>query len=186
MTHFDFIPTPLAGVILVQRKTIEDQRGFLSRFYCAEQFRAAGIERTICQMNYTCTRRKGTVRGLHFQFPPHAEAKLVSCLHGEVWDVAVDLRPDSATFLQWHGEVLSSANRRSLFIPEGCAHGFQTLDTDCELMYLHSAAYQPAAEGGLNAQDPRLHISWPLPVEELSERDRSHPFIRPDFQGVVL
>ncbi len=125
MSRFDFTPMPLAGLLLVQRKAIEDQRGFLSRFYCAEEFRLAGITKPIAQINHTLTRKKGAVRGLHFQHPPYAETKLVSCLKGEIWDVAVDLRRDSPTFLQWHGEILTAANRRSLLIPKATHTDFR-------------------------------------------------------------
>lgn len=186
MSRFDFIPTPLTGLMLVQRKAIEDHRGFLSRFYCAEEFRAAGIDKPVAQINHTLTRQRGAVRGLHFQHPPHAETKLVSCLRGEVLDVAVDLRRDSPTFLHWHGEILSAANRKSLLIPEGYAHGFQTLTEDCELIYLHTSPYHPESEGALNMADPRLNIAWPLPANDLSERDCNHPFISQNFQGIVL
>jgi dTDP-4-dehydrorhamnose 3,5-epimerase len=186
MSCIDFIPTPLTGLKLVQRKAIEDHRGFLSRLYCADEFRLAGINKPIAQINNTLTRKKGAVRGLHFQQSPHAENKMVSCLRGEIWDVAVDLRRDSPTFLQWHGEILSAANRKSMLIPEGYAHGFQALIDDCELIYLHTAAYHPEAEGALNVTDPRLNITWPLPINDLSERDRKHPFISQDFQGVLL
>ena len=186
MSRFDFIPTPLPDLNLVQRKAIEDPRGFLSRFYCAEEFRAVGITKPVAQINHTLTRKKGAVRGLHFQHSPHAETKLVSCLKGEIWDVAVDLRSDSPTFLQWHGEVLSAVNRKSLLIPEGYAHGFQALTEDCELIYLHTAAYHAEAEGALNVADPRLSITWPLPIDDLSERDRSHPFISQEYPGIVL
>lgn len=186
MSRFEFIPTPLTGLKLVQRKAIEDQRGFLSRFYCAEEFAAAGAGQPLAQINHTLTRKKGAVRGLHFQHPPHAETKLVSCLKGEIFDVAVDLRSGSPTFLQWHGAILSAANRKSLLIPEGYAHGFQALTDDCELIYLHTAAYHPEAEGALNVTDPKLSITWPLPIDDLSGRDRSHPFISPDYQGILL
>jgi len=186
MSCFDFIATPLSGLKLVQRKVIEDSRGFLSRFYCANEFAEAGINKPIAQINHTLTCKKGAVRGLHFQHPPHTETKLVSCLQGEIWDVAVDLRRDSPTFLQWHGEILSAANRKSLLIPEGFAHGFQTLSEDCELIYLHTAAYHPEAEGALNVADPKLDIIWPLPITEISERDRNHKLIEPDFQGITL
>jgi dTDP-4-dehydrorhamnose 3,5-epimerase len=186
MARFDFIPTPLAGLLLVQRTAISDARGFLSRFYCADEFRALGITKPIAQINHTLTRQQGAVRGLHFQHPPYAETKLVSCLHGEIWDVAVDLRHDSPTFLHWHGEILSAENRKSLLIPEGYAHGFQALTDDCELLYLHTEAYHPEAEGGLPVTDSRLNITWRLPISELSPRDRNHPFISQDFQGIVL
>lgn len=184
MSRFDFLSTPLLALKVVQRKVTEDPRGYLSRVYCAEEFRLAGIDKPIAQINFTLTRSKGTVRGLHFQRSPHAEIKLVSCLRGEVWDVAVDLRRDSPTFLQWHGEILSGNNRKTMLIPEGYAHGFQALTDDCELLYLHTAAYHLEAEGALNVADPALHITWPLPIASLSERDRSHPFITQNFAGV--
>ncbi|NTV14436.1 MAG: dTDP-4-dehydrorhamnose 3,5-epimerase [Desulfobulbaceae bacterium] len=186
MTRFHFNPTTLAGLFVVQQIAIDDHRGFLSRVYCADEFRKnAGIQRPIVQINHTLTRKIGAVRGLHFQYHPHAEVKLVSCLKGEIYDVAVDLRPTSPTFLQWHGEKISSTNRRSLLIPEGFGHGFQTLTEDCELLYLHTAAHRPEAEGAVNVADPRLNIAWPLPVTDLSERDRNHPLIDQEFRGIV-
>jgi len=184
MSRFDFISTNLTGLTVVQRKVLEDQRGFLSRFYCAEEFNKAGMNKPIVQINHTLTRTKGTVRGMHFQYPPHAETKLVSCLQGEVFDVAVDLRHDSPTFLRWHAEILSAGNRRSLLIPEGFAHGFQALTEDCELVYLHTTVYHPEAEGALNATDPSLDISWPLIVSEISEKDRNHKMIAQGFEGI--
>ncbi len=186
MARFDFATTTLAGLTLVQRKRIEDHRGFLSRFYCVEECRDAGMNKPISQVNHTLTRNKGVVRGMHFQHPPYAEVKLVSCLHGEVFDVAVDLRRDSPTFLHWHGAILSAQNGQSLLIPEGFAHGFQTLTEDCELIYLHTAAYCPEAEGALNAADPRLGIKWPLATTEISERDRNHKLIEQDFKGIAI
>ena len=186
MSTFDFIATPLAGLMVVQRKVTEDRRGCFSRVYCQEEFRQAGIGNNISQINQTVTYEQGAVRGLHFQYPPHAECKLVSCLKGEIWDVAIDIRRDSPTFLHWHGEVLSEFNRKSLFIPEGFAHGFQALSCDCELFYLHTAAYCREAEGVLNATDPKLNILWPLPITEISDRDRTSLFIDQSFQGVVL
>ena len=186
MSRFDFTATPLAGLTLVQRKVMQDQRGFLSRFFCAEQFREAGFIKPIAQINHTLTHCKGAVRGMHFQYPPHVECKLVSCLSGAIWDVAVDLRRNSPTFMQWHGAVLSAENRSSLLLPEGFAHGYQTLAADCELIYLHTATYHPETVGGLNAMDPALNIGWPLAVEQLSEQDRTRPFIDQFFQGILL
>lgn len=181
-----FRTTPLAGLMLVERQAIEDNRGFLSRFYCSDEFDSIGIHKPIAQINHTRTRIRGAVRGLHFQRPPHAETKIVSCIRGEVWDVAVDIRRNSPTYLQWYGEVLSESNRRSLLIPEGFAHGFQTLSENCELIYLHTAAYQPESEGALNVADPELGIAWPLAVTELSERDRKHRLIGQEFEGIDL
>jgi dTDP-4-dehydrorhamnose 3,5-epimerase len=185
-SRFEFIPTPLSGLIEIQRTVIADHRGFLSRFYCAEEFAMQGMNQPIVQINHTLTRQAGAARGLHFQRPPYAEVKLVSCVKGEIWDVAVDLRQDSPTFLQWHGVTLSALNQKSLLIPEGHAHGFQALTDDCELIYLHTAAYNAEAEGALNMQDPRLNIQWPLALTDISERDRNHAFISSTFQGIVL
>lgn len=186
MSRFDFVATDIVGLTVVQRRAIEDERGFLSRFYCYEEFQQAGIVKPVAQINHTLTRKKGAVRGLHFQYPPHAETKLVSCLKGEIFDVAVDLRCDSPTFLHWHGEILSATNRKSLLIPDGFAHGFQALTEDCELIYLHTASYCAVAEGALNVADTELNITWPLPIGDVSSRDRSHPFIDENFHGVVL
>lgn len=186
MSRFDFNSTPLLGLLQVQRKVLEDPRGFLSRFYCADDFRSAGLNKPIAQINHTLTRNKGAVRGLHFQYPPHAESKLVSCVRGKVFDVAVDLRRTSATFLHWYGAELSAENKQSLLIPEGFAHGFQTLTDDCELIYLHTEAYHPKSEGALNIADHRLAIKWPLPISEMSERDRNHPLITESYQGIDL
>jgi len=186
MSRFDFDPTPLADLMLVQRKFVEDDRGFLSRLYCADEFREVGINNPIAQINHTLTRKKGAVRGLHFQHAPNAEVKLVSCLKGEILDVAVDLRRDSPTFLHWHGEILTATNRKSLLIPEGFAHGFQALTEDCELIYLHTAFYHAESEGALNVADPKLGISWPLPIGDLSVRDLGHSYIDESFQGISL
>jgi dTDP-4-dehydrorhamnose 3,5-epimerase len=184
--HFDFLPTPLDGLWVIQRKPIEDQRGFFYRFFCAEEFAQVGWKKPIAQINHTQTKNKGVVRGLHFQYPPHAECKIVSCLRGEVFDVAVDIRKGSPTFLQWHAETLSAQNQRSLLITEGFAHGFQTLIDNCEMFYLHSAPFQPQAEGALHVLDPMIGIAWPIAVMELSDRDRTHPFIDSDFEGISL
>lgn len=186
MSRFDFQDTPLEGLTLIQRKKIEDNRGFFSRFFCAEEFITLGLDKTIAQINHTLTKQIGAVRGLHFQMPPFAEIKIVSCLKGKIFDVAIDLRRGSKTFLQWHGEILSAENSCSLFIPEGFAHGFQALTEDCELIYLHSAPYNQPSEGALNVNDPRLSIRWPLPISELSDRDSAHPFLEADFEGLEL
>ena len=186
MSSFEFKSTLLNGLTLVQRKVNEDQRGFLSRFFCVDEFREAGFNMPISQINHTLTRNKGSMRGFHFQYPPYAETKLVSCLHGEVFDVAVDLRNGSSTFLQWYGTILTAQNRQSLLIPKGFAHGFQTLTDDCELVYLHTESYHPEAEGGLNAADPMLRVEWPLEVTDISDRDRNHQLIKHDFKGLSL
>ena len=185
-SRFDLIATPLAGLVVVQRQPMGDARGYLERMYCADALAAITAGKPIAQINRTLTAKPGVVRGMHFQRPPHAEIKLVSCLRGEVFDVAVDLRQDSPTFLHWHAELLSADNHRSLAIPEGFAHGFQTLTDNCELLYFHTAAYQPAAEDALNARDPRLAIAWPVAISELSPRDTAHPLLSANFKGVKL
>lgn len=172
MSRFNRISTPLADLLVIERQRFGDERGFFSRFFCREELAGFGADGSIAQINHTMTQLKGTVRGMHFQSVPYDEAKFVSCLAGAVFDVAVDLRPGSPTYLQWHGEVLSAENGRSMMIPGGFAHGFQTLAPDCELLYLHDKPYAPDAEGGLNALDPRLAIAWPLPVAQMSARDR--------------
>ncbi len=184
MSRFEFIDTALNGLKVVQRQRAQDSRGFFSRLYCAADFAALGAHMAIAQINHTLTARCGAVRGLHFQHPPHAEDKFVSCLRGEIFDVAVDLRRGSATFLRWHGERLSADNARSLLIPQGFAHGFQALTDDCELLYLHSRAYAPEAEGALNARDPALAIAWPLPISDLSARDAGHAYVGAGFAGI--
>jgi dTDP-4-dehydrorhamnose 3,5-epimerase len=185
-TRFDILPTPLADLRVLQRKPLGDNRGYLERLFCQEELGEILADRHIVQINHTLTASRGTLRGMHFQQPPHAETKFVSCLRGEVFDVAIDLRRDSPTFLQWHGEILSADNHRTLVIPEGYAHGFQTLCDDCEMLYLHTAAYHAAAEAGVNARDPTLAIAWPLAVTVLSPRDANHPMLNNDFSGIVL
>lgn len=183
-----FACTPLAipGVVAVQRQRIGDARGSLSRLFCAEELAAAGWTWPVAQINHTHTARAGTVRGMHYQRPPHAEAKLVTCLRGRVWDVAVDLRTGSPTFLHWCARELSAENLTALLIPPGCAHGFQALTDDVELLYLHSAAYAPEAEGGLRPTDPQLGIAWPLPVAGLSARDAGHALLDEYFSGLDI
>jgi len=184
-TRFDILDTPLPGLRILQRKPIGDSRGYLERLFCNEELLSLVTGKHIVQINHTLTATRGTVRGMQFQRPPHTEIKLVGCLRGEVFDVAVDLRHNSPTFLGWHAELLSADNHKALVIPEGFAHGFQTLTDNCEMLYFHTAAYQPEAEGGLNVHDPRLDIRWPLPVAGLSPRDAAHPLLDVTFSGVV-
>ena len=186
MSRFVLNQTPIAGLQVIQRQPIGDERGYLERMFCSEELQSIVGIRKIVQINHTKTAKTGTVRGMHFQYPPHAEMKLVSCLRGEVFDVAVDLRQGSSTFLKWYGEVLSEVNHKTFVIPQGFAHGFQTLTDNCELLYLHTAAYRPEAEAGLNALDERLAIKWPLPITERSMRDQQHPTLADDFAGIKL
>ena len=186
MSRFSVTDLPLRGLKLVERQQLGDSRGFLSRLFCAEELAAAGWHQPIAQINQTVTQEQGTVRGMHYQRPPHAEMKLVSCLQGAIWDIAVDLRAGSPTFLQWHGVELSVSNHRALLIPEGFAHGFQTLVDDCELIYMHTKAHAPSAEAGLNPLDSTLSIPWPLAIAGLSARDVQRSMIDHLFKGVTL
>lgn len=189
MNRFITTPTPLLGLTRIERQPLTDIRGFLARLFCAQELAGVGWSGPIAQINHTHTANRGTVRGLHYQRPPVAEAKLVSCLRGAVWDVAVDLRANSPTFLHWYAEELSAHNHAALLIPPGFAHGFQVLEEGTELLYLHSMPYAPGYEGALNVCDPRLAIAWPLPVEGLSPRDSAHPMLPIDlaeFEGMIL
>ena len=185
MSRFTIVDTPLAGLKVIGRGRVGDHRGFLSRIFCAEELVHAGWKKPVAQVNHTFTQRQGTVRGMHFQRAPHAEMKLVSCIRGAVLDVAVDLRDSSPTLFQWHAEELTADNGSALLIPEDFAHGFQALTDNCELLYLHSAAYVQAAEAGVNPLDPRIGISWPFPITEISARDAGHPMLN-DNRGEWL
>lgn len=184
MNRFNVIPASLPDVKIVERLRLADDRGSFTRLFCAGELAAHGWAGHPEQINHTFTRHRGTVRGLHYQHPPHGEIKLVSCIRGEVWDVAVDLRRHSPTFLRWHAERLSADNRRALMIPIGFAHGFQALTDDAELLYCHSASYRADAEGGIDVTDPILGIAWPLTIINLSERDRGFPRLTPEFSGL--
>ncbi|MFS2159091.1 dTDP-4-dehydrorhamnose 3,5-epimerase family protein [Pseudomonas sp. Pseusp122] len=175
---------PLPGLFSLQHKRHADARGQFSRLFCEGSLSAFGRDFHIRQINHSVTREQGSVRGLHYQTAAQPEAKLITCLRGAVWDVAVDLNPDSATFLCWHAERLEAGDGRSLLLPAGFAHGFQTLTDDAELLYLHSADYAPEHEGGLSPLDPRLAIEWPLAVKNLSARDAGHPLLDATFAGV--
>lgn len=184
--RFDILPTPLDGLVVLQRKPLSDSRGFLERMFCANDLAQIVGGKTIAQINRTLTNKCGTVRGMHFQYAPHAETKFVTCLRGQVFDVAVDVRKNSPTFLQWHGVLLTEDNHATLVIPEGLAHGFQTLTDNCEMLYFHTAGYHADSEGALNARDPRLSIKWPVAITEQSDRDTTHPLVTNAFQGVAL
>lgn len=173
--RFDIDPTPLPGHVVLRRKPITDHRGFFERLYCADDLRDAGITAPIAQINRSLTRTRGSLRGLHLQVPPSAETKIVTCLTGAVFDVAVDLRPQSPAFRKWHATVLAADNARTVVIPAGFAHGFQTLADDSSLLYFHTAPHDPAAERGINPFDPELAIHWPETIADLSDRDRGLP-----------
>lgn len=186
MSRFIIADLPLSDLKLVKRQRIGDSRGFLSRLFCTDEMRQCGWDKPIVQINHTYTARCGVVRGLHFQRPPFAEMKLLSCLRGAVWDVAIDIRAGSPTFLQWHAERLAGDDDLAMLIPEGFAHGFQTMTDDVEMLYFHSAPYVPKAEDGLHPRDSRLAIPWPLAIAELSPRDRAHSMLTDSFSGIPI
>ena len=172
-----FSPTTLAGVWLIELELREDPRGFLARTYCQEEFAAHGLNTHWPQCNLTGTRRKGMIRGLHFQAEPKPEIKLLRCAAGAIYDVVVDLRPRSATYAQWVAYELSGDNHRQLYVPGGCAHGFQCLTDQCEVFYQMSESYEPALARGIRWNDPALGIPWPVPDPVLSDRDQSLPLL---------
>lgn len=178
--------TGMPGVFAVDIIPFGDHRGAFQRLFCQSELLSVIGTRSILQINHSRTAAVGSIRGLHFQYPPHAEMKLVRCLKGHVWDVVVDLRGGSPTFLKWHAEELSATSLRMIVIPEGCAHGFQVLEPNSELLYLHTAMYHESAEGAVRYDDPRLSIHWPQPVTDISERDSNHPLLEGNYQGIVL
>jgi len=180
--------TPIAGVHIVRSVPHRDARGAFERVYCEVELAALLDGRHIVQINRSTTSRVGAARGLHFQQSPHAETKLIRCLKGKVYDVAVDLRASSPTLLSWHGVELSPDNGRMAVIPPGCAHGFQALLADSELLYLHTAAYSPHSEAGFALDDVHFGIAWPLPLDRelFSERDRKLPCVPAGFRGVPV
>ena len=179
-----FHATPIHGLWEIETLPQGDARGSLTRLYCAEAVGEVAPGLRFVQVNHSITGRRGTLRGLHFQRPPALEAKLIRCLRGRVFDVAVDLRFNSPTFAHWHAVELSESNQRQVLIPPGCAHGFQALADGCELLYQHSAAYAPNCEDGVRHDDPRLAIAWPEAITELSARDRGLPLLDARFEGV--
>jgi dTDP-4-dehydrorhamnose 3,5-epimerase len=176
-----FVETPLPGAWVIELEEIEDERGWFARTFDAEEFRARGLNPDVVQCNASFNARRGTLRGMHYQAEPHGESKLVRCVQGTVFDVAVDLRPDSPTCRKWHGIELSAENRLAFYIPAGLAHGFQTLTDDCEVVYQMGHHYVPEAVLGVRYDDPSFAIEWPPPHGELiiSERDASYPDFAP-------
>jgi dTDP-4-dehydrorhamnose 3,5-epimerase len=180
------VQTEIAGVWVAETNQLSDHRGSFQRLFCANEEESIVGTRKIVQINQSITRAVGAVRGLHYQKPPTAEMKIVRCLRGRVFDVAVDLRKDSPTFLKWTTIELAPDNCRSFVIPEGCAHGFQVLEENSELLYLHTAFYSSPDEGALRFDDPMVGVTWPLPPRDLSARDSSHPYLDAGFKGIEL
>lgn len=166
---------PLPGAYVIELEKFEDDRGFFARAFCQKEFADHGLAQDMVQTNVSYSATRGTLRGMHYQESPHEEAKLVRCTKGALYDVIVDVRPDSDTYTQWMGVELTATNHRMLYVPEGCAHGFITLADDTEVMYQVSAFYAPGAERGLRYDDPAIGIEWPVEVTVLSEKDAAWP-----------
>ena len=179
-------PTPLAGLAVIETAPVSDERGRFVRVFCERDCATLRPGLRWPQINLSRTSGKGTVRGMHFQYPPAAEAKLIRCVRGRVFDVAVDLRAGSPTYLRWYGVELDQELPQQVFIPEGFAHGFQALTDDVELLYLHTASWSREHEGRLRFDDPTLGIEWPLPVTQVSENDRAAQLLDDAFAGVRL
>lgn len=183
---FEVSNTSLDAVKLLKRRVLADNRGSFARLFDAEELTAIGWTVPIAQVNHSVTKRRGSLRGMHYQLPPHADMKLVTCVRGAVLDVAVDLRAGSSTLFRHHAEILSAENASAMFIPVGFAHGFQALTDDVELIYCHSSAYIAASDAAHNVMDPMLAIPWPETVTDMSDRDRTHSLIPSSFEGVVF
>jgi len=173
-----FSETKLKGAFVIDIERREDNRGFFARVFCKKEFAEHGLKTVISQSNVAFNKKKGTLRGMHFQFPPSAETKLVHCTRGAIADIIVDLRPESPTFLEHIGVELSEINHRGLYVPERFAHGYQVLEEGTEINYQVGEFYTPGSEGGLRFDDPRLRLNWPLPVKEISEKDSSWKFLQ--------
>jgi len=178
--------TVIPGVCVIATTSYKDDRGAFTRLYCAQELAPIIAQREIVQINHSITKTRGIIRGFHYQKEPWSEMKLIRCIKGRVWDVALDLRLNSPTFLKWHALELSQTNDLMLVIPEGCAHGFQVLEANSELLYLHTQYYSPEADCGVRYDDPRIGISWPLTPVGISSRDKNHPALTTDFKGLYL
>ena len=177
---------PLRNAYRIELEAFRDHRGFFSRICCRKELAQIGHQKEFVQINYSFTQTVGALRGMHFQYPPKAEIKMVKCIRGKVFDVIIDIRRGSDSFLQWHGEILSENNNYMMYIPEGFAHGFQTLMPDTALLYFHTGYYDPEHEGGIRYDDPAVDIPWPLKIKDISDRDSKFTHITKDFDGLDI
>lgn len=176
-----FIETPLKGAFVIELEKRGDERGFFARTFCKKEFEANGLNNEIVQINNSLSKDKGTLRGMHYQLSPKSEDKIVRCIKGCLYDVIVDLRPDSITFKKWFGTELSAENRNMLVVPKGFAHGFITLEEDTEAFYLVTEYYSPEHERGIRYNDPAFGIKWPIEPVIISDKDKNHPDFNPDY-----
>ncbi len=179
-------PLPLSGAAEIHSSPHQDHRGWFSRWFCQDELKSLNLKRPLQQINSSFTVKRGAIRGLHFQFAPKMEDKIVRCIQGRIFDVIVDLRHDSPTKGKWHSVTLDAALQNMLYVPRGFAHGFQTLEENCQLLYLHTEFHAPEQEGGFRYDSPYLSIHWPLAVTELSNRDQNLPTLDSSFKGIDL
>jgi len=181
--YLNFIETPLKDLYQIERKLIDDNRGQFTRLYCANEFKKF-VNSNIMQTNFSMTKKKGTIRGLHYQISTFKEDKIVTCLEGKVFDVAVDLRKGSKTFLKWYSIILDHKLKNSILIPKGFAHGFQSLTQKTTLLYFHTNFYNVNYENGINPLDKKINIKWPIDVKNISKKDKNYNFLQNDFIGI--
>ncbi len=180
----EFIPANISGLFTIRLEKVEDERGLFTRTFCKNEFLQIGFDKEFVQFNHSLNKKKGTIRGIHFQKPPYSECKLIRCIKGSVFDIAVDLRKDSPTFLKHFAVELNEDNMLSILIPEGFGHGYQVLSDNSALIYHHTNFYEPNSEGGIKYDDPLLMIEWPLPVTEISDKDKKNPLLPENFKGL--
>ena len=181
-----FNALPLAGAFTIDVQPVQDSRGFFTRTFCEKEFGEHKLVQHFVQANHSGTTGKGVIRGMHFQYPPYGETKLVKCVQGAIFDVIVDVRAGSPTFLQWYGAELTSENKLMMYVPVGFAHGFQSLTDHSEITYMVSNFYNRESEGGIKYNDEKVKIKWPLPVSLVSDKDQAIPPVDPGFKGVIL
>jgi dTDP-4-dehydrorhamnose 3,5-epimerase len=181
-----FKETPLKGAFLIELNPFTDNRGLFVRTFCKKEFESIGHHQEFVQFNHSITNRKGSIRGMHYQLPPFSEIKLIRCIRGSVYDVIIDIRENSPTFLNYYSVELSEHNMLSLYIPKGFAHGFQTLEDNSQLIYHHTAYYTPGHEAGIRYNDPAIGLKWPLSASVITERDMNHPLLNNSFKGIPI
>lgn len=184
-SSLNITPTDFNGLFVIEPNTHKDKRGFFSRIYCIDELKEI-TNMNIKQINHSFTNKKGTIRGMHFQYEPDSEVKIIKCISGGILDVVIDIRENSPTFLKNYTIELTKENQKMLYIPKGFAHGFQTLEDNTELIYFHSNIYTPDNEGALNIKDSLLDLKWPLDIVNISKRDKEHKFLESNFKGIVV
>jgi dTDP-4-dehydrorhamnose 3,5-epimerase len=180
-----FEETPLKGAFKIKLEPYSDDRGLFARTFCKNEFQKINHVKEFVQFNHSITKSRGTLRGMHYQLPPFTEIKLIRCVRGSVYDVIIDIREGSPTFLNYFALELSESNMLSIYVPEGFAHGFQTLEDNAQLIYHHTAYYVAGKEGGIRYNDPRVNINWPIPISMITQKDANYSLLNDNFKGIV-